>query len=175
MAQESDHMLLAQLRDSDQDALCTLYLRYAPAVRLFAFKLLKDQSDAEDITQDVFLRLWNAREILPEIDALRPYLLRMTRNSVLNLLRSRKARGAYVEFSMKFHSGAEPEKVTAEDLLRVIDGELMELPDNQRAAFAMSRYDGKTYDEISSSLGISRKTVQYHISRVLERLRNLLK
>ena len=62
-----------------------------------------------------------------------------------------------------------------EDLLRVIDGELMELPDNQRAAFAMSRYDGKTYDEISSSLGISRKTVQYHISRVLERLRHLLK
>ena len=175
MDSQSDHMLMQQLRDSDQDALCTLYLKYAGAVRLFAFELLKDQSDAEDITQDVFLKLWNAREVLPEIDAVRPYLLQMTRNSVFNLLRRRKARGAYVEFSVHYHPKADPEKVTAEDLLRVIDDELMELPDNQRAAFAMSRYDGKSYEEISSSLGISRKTVQYHISRVLERLRRLLK
>ncbi len=171
----SDQILLQKLRESDQDALCTLYLRYAGAVRSFAFKLLKDQSDAEDITQDVFLKVWNAREALPEIEAVRPYLLQMTRNSVFNLLRRRKAKGAYVEFSMRYHPAAEPEKVTAEDLLRAIDGELTELPANQRAAFAMSRYDGKTYDEISSSLGISRKTVQYHISRVLERLRKLLK
>ena len=76
---------------------------------------------------------------------------------------------------MRYNPTWEDERVTADDLAAVIDRTVDTLPANQKAAFEMSRYQEKTYGEISSELGISKKTVQYHISRVLEKLRKLLK
>ena len=175
MAEIPDSELVRRLRVSDMDALCSLYLRYASRVRFIAYRLLGSREEAEDITHDIFLKIWKARESLPEIDSFPSYMTRMAYNAVLNHIKKRRAHRGYVEFSMKFTPAYEDERVTADDLAAVIDGALETLPSNQKAAFEMSRYDNKTYGEISSELGISKKTVQYHISRVLERLRKLLK
>ena len=59
-----EHIILKKLRDGDSEALDILYLRYASKVRDFAFRLLKDRTDAEDVTHDIFLKIWEqgARE-----------------------------------------------------------------------------------------------------------------
>ena len=51
-----EHIILKKLRDGDSEALDILYLRYASKVRDFAFRLLKDRTDAEDVTHDIFLK-----------------------------------------------------------------------------------------------------------------------
>ena len=52
-----EHIILKKLRDGDSEALDILYLRYASKVRDFAFRLLKDSTDAEDVTHDIFLKI----------------------------------------------------------------------------------------------------------------------
>jgi len=175
MEKSEDKILLERLRASDMDALCSLYMRYASRVRFLAFKLLKDEDGAEDVTHDVFLRLWQTREALPDIDSIPSWLFRMTRNEVFNIIKHRKAGRRYMEFSLRFTPAAEEERVTTDDLLSVINHEIGALPEKQRAAYELSREGGKTYREISSELGISERTVQYHISRVLERIRRIFR
>ena len=62
-----EHIILKKLRDGDSEALDILYLRYASKVRDFAFRLLKDRTDAEDVTHDIFLKIWEQRRGLGNI------------------------------------------------------------------------------------------------------------
>ena len=60
-----EHIILKKLRDGDSEALDILYLRYASKVRDFAFRLLKDRTDAEDVTHDIFLKIWEQLRRVP--------------------------------------------------------------------------------------------------------------
>ena len=71
-----EHIILKKLRDGDSEALDILYLRYASKVRDFAFRLLKDRTDAEDVTHDIFLKIWEQRRGLGAVLSFRGYLFR---------------------------------------------------------------------------------------------------
>lgn len=79
-----EHILLRKLREGDTEALDILYLRYAAKVRDFAFRLLGDSVEAEDITHDIFLKVWEQRKTVGNVVSFRGYLFRMTRNAIFN-------------------------------------------------------------------------------------------
>ena len=87
-----EHIILKKLRDGDSEALDILYLRYASKVRDFAFRLLKDRTDAEDVTHDIFLKIWEQRRGLGAVLSFRGYLFRMTRNAVLDICKHSRIR-----------------------------------------------------------------------------------
>lgn len=149
-----------------------LYIRYAPKIRRFAFSLLQDSTEAEDITQDVFLKLWEKRNELDSIGSVDSYLFRMTRNAVLNVIKHRKS----VE---KFESsGTAPVPSNPENdhvnknIVDSLSETFKSLPENQKRIFMMNRLDDKTYEEIAEEMKISPRTVQYHISRVLKKFKD---
>ena len=72
-----------------------LYLRYASKVRDFAFRLLKDRTDAEDVTHDIFLKIWEQRRGLGAVLSFRGYLFRMTRNAIFNAYKHRQVESKY--------------------------------------------------------------------------------
>ena len=90
-----EHIILKKLRDGDSEALDILYLRYASKVRDFAFRLLKDSTDAEDVTHDIFLKIWEQRRDMGKILSFRGYLFRMTRNAIFNAFKYRQVRYKY--------------------------------------------------------------------------------
>ena len=69
-----EHILLRKLREGDTEALDILYLRYAAKVRDFAFRLLGDSVEAEDITHDIFLKVWEQRKTVGNVVSFRGYL-----------------------------------------------------------------------------------------------------
>ena len=87
-----EHILLRKLREGDTEALDILYLRYAAKVRDFAFRLLGDSVEAEDITHDIFLKVWEQRKTLGNVVSFRGYLFRMTRNAIFNAFKHRHTR-----------------------------------------------------------------------------------
>ena len=87
-----EHILLRKLREGDTEALDILYLRYAAKVRDFAFRLLGDSVEAEDITHDIFLKVWEQRKTVGNVVSFRGYLFRMTRNAIFNAFRYRRPR-----------------------------------------------------------------------------------
>ena len=90
-----EHIILKKLRDGDSEALDILYLRYASKVRDFAFRLLKDRTDAEDVTHDIFLKIWEQRRGLGAVLSFRGYLFRMTRNAIFNAYKHRQVESKY--------------------------------------------------------------------------------
>ena len=170
-----EHIILKKLRDGDSKALDILYLRYASKVRDFAFRLLKDRTDAEDVTHDIFLKIWEQRRGLGNILSFRGYLFRMTRNAVFNAYKHRQ-----VEYKYQAEATESPaahqtdDRVSTADLLEMIDLAVRNMPEQRRRVFCMSRYENMSYNDIAEALNISPKTVQYHISGALAELRKLL-
>lgn len=173
--EEHEAYLLKRLHDGDSNALDALYLLYAPRVRSFALNILKSPSDAEDITHDIFLRIWEDRELVAKAKSFRSYLFRMTRNSVLNLLKYKRIRVRGGEAELAREPIAEiDDKISTDDLLEMIDIAIENLPERCRTIFKMSRFEHLSYNDIAQRLDISPKTVQYHISNALTELRKLL-
>ena len=133
-----EHIILKKLRDGDSEALDILYLRYASKVRDFAFRLLKDRTDAEDVTHDIFLKIWEQRRGLGAVLSFRGYLFRMTRNAIFNAYKHRQVESKYQAETGAAESPAAPqadESVSTDDLLEMIDLAVRNMPEQRRRVF----------------------------------------
>ena len=167
---------LFNLSQGDVKALDILYVAYAPLVRNWCFAILKNNAEAEDLTQDIFLRIWNYREDLNEVRSFKSYLFRTTHTAVLNKIREKNVRLMFARSrsgDALIEEDASSLTDTA-DLLNKIKIALEGMSDLRKRIFKMSRFEDKTYQEIAESLKISPKTVQYHISCALAELRKLM-
>lgn len=174
---DDEQILLTRLCRGDIEALDTLYMRYAPRVRDFAFRFLKNETEAEDITQDIFLQMWEKRSLMGQVSSIRAYLFRMTRNAIFNRFKRSRMHLQYIrqaETRLPESSSDPGKRITAEDLLEMIELAIENLPEQCRKVFKMSRFEHMSYNEIAQTLGISPHTVQFHISEALTRLRKLL-
>lgn len=172
--EEEEKTILERLHKGDPDALHTIYLLYSAKVRSFAFRLLGNDADAEDLTHDVFLKIWENRRALSEIRSFQNYLFTMTRNSVFNTVKRRTIHRKWKDSQGNAPEHWDDEYISTNDLLRLIDLEVSRMPDQRRTVFHLNRYEKMSYNEIAELLGISPKTVQYHISKALADLRTLL-
>jgi RNA polymerase sigma-70 factor (ECF subfamily) len=150
-------------------------MRYAPSVSKFAYSFIRVREDVDDITHNVFCSLWDSRDSLSDMESLKAYLFKMTRNAIFKVFRHQHIVSEYETYVKEGDSGfSDGEKiVTTADLLEMIDLMISNMPEAQKTAFRMSRYENKTYSEIAEHLGVSPKTVQYYISQALSDLRKL--
>ncbi len=152
-----------------------IYNRYCHKLYLFALRILKDESDAEDIVQEVFIKLWEQRNHLDDHKQLNSFLFTITYNICINLLRKRISSTKYLEhlrLSSSSHN-FEDQDIEAEinELKQQIEKLIGSLPERQKEVFLAHRQEGLTYSEIADKLGISENTVENHMSRALKFLR----
>lgn len=176
MSEVTDNELIERMRRGDTGALGILYMRYAPSVSNFAYRFIRVREDIDDITHNIFCSLWENREALKNPDSLKSYLFMMTRNAIFKAYKHQKIVRDYEEV-VKDETAEESTDgerlVTTKDLLELIELMVSQMPEKQREAFRMSRYQNMTYDEIAEKLDVSRKTVQHYISQALAELRKL--
>ena len=101
--------ILQDIASGDNEAFKTLFNIFFPKVKVFLVKFLKDDKAAEDIAQDIFVRIWSMRQALPEIKSFNTYLYRMTRNAALNYLRDKKVTLEISEISLQDDKDVEQE------------------------------------------------------------------
>ena len=179
MEKKDNRSLMKRLSASDISALEEIYVVFAPKVRSFVTHYI-GKEEAEDLTQDIFLKIWQSRNKISSIliRDLDSYIFRISKNYVLDRLKHKKIEKRYISESVAETAGSEPQSRSTEEkidnrseILRV-NKRMQQLSDLQRKIFYMQRAEGKTYSEISRELGISEKTVQYHISSILNKLRS---
>jgi RNA polymerase sigma-70 factor (ECF subfamily) len=150
-------------------------------VAFFVNRYVRDDVQAEDITQESFLSLWKNRERIDPRQNLRNYVLTIARNRALNYLRdviSRKGgtlEGREAEIHARILQHPEVElRIEALETEEMLGRVFRSLPDKAREMFVMSRQEGLTYAEISQKLGVSVKVVEYNIVLALKAFRRAM-
>lgn len=173
-----DSQLLQQLQgeeDTARGALTLLYLRYAPRMRRMAQTLLRDADEAGDVVHDVFMAAWQHRSVLEGVASPAAYLFRMTRNAVLNRLKHQRIVDDFAAQPREATADYEPaEAFSTREMAAMIRASLAGMSPLRRKIFLMSRSRGMTYQQIAEAVGVSHKTVQYHIGIALRELRQAL-
>lgn len=170
----SDHHLLKLLRENDKNAFDLIYKRYWEQLFEYALKAVKDNDDAKDIVQEVFVSLWFRRESLHPINSLKAYLFTATRYKGLTYIKNNINKNKYLE-SLKLFFDQESESVAgqveADELNLMIQRELEKLPPKMKEVFILSRTEHLSHKLISEKLMISDKTVKKQINNVLKQFR----
>ena len=172
---KEEYFLLRKLNEGDISVMEVIYFRYAPQIKAFVSAILKNPADTEDLVQDIFLKIWDDRGTVCHAKSFRSYLFTMTRNIVYNHLKKKKVHDRFMDYTKNSSSSYNPEqRIITKDLLRHIDNEMKKLTDRQRTIYELNRNDDFTYSEIAEKLGLSPKTIQYHIGTVLSRFKKIL-
>ncbi len=165
--------ILSDIAAGDTEAFKTLFEMFYPKVKVFLVKLLKDDKASEDIAQDIFVKLWSMGPSLPEISSFNAYLYRMTKNAAINYLRDRKPSVDISELLIMCDGDIEQEYYRKEKEL-LVRLAVEQMPSQRKRIFTMSRYQGMTNDEIAKSLGLSKHTVENHLTLALKELREIV-
>jgi len=143
----------------------------------FAEQYVQDQDAAQEICQQVFIRLWEKRADMDPQQSIPSYLFTAVKNRCLNYLRDHKkyrSRMLDIDCGDIDFSREDEDLLAAEELQRRILEALESLPEKCRQVFEMSRYQHMKYQEIAEELDISQKTVEAHMSKALKTLRAAL-
>ena len=178
--ENTETLIVEQLKTGNEDAYQYIYDRHYALLCHVANGYVKDQFLAETIVGDTIFHLWEIRETLEISVSIRSYLVRAVRNRCINYLNSEWEKRE-IAFSSLMPDEIIDDKMTISDshpLGALLERELEEeiykaidkLPNECRRVFDKSRFEGKSYEEISQELGISVNTVKYHIKNALASL-----
>jgi RNA polymerase sigma-70 factor (family 1) len=178
MNKNEGNILVQRLKQGDQAAFTVIFSHYYADLVLFANTFMRDIPLAEEIVQDVFLKLWENRESIVIALSLKSFLLKTIQNKCIDRIRHMKVRDRYLEnineHQALFENDADNYLLFSE-LQRDFDKALEKLPNDVKQTFCLHRIEGCTYPEIADKLGISVRTVEVRISKALFLLREQLK
>ena len=173
----TDRELIALLRIGSPVAFNRLLDRYSSKIYRFSMSYLKDRYDAEEVVQEVFLKLWKIREELSPERPIDPLLFTIAKNGILNTIRKAKSEQAYLNYAALY-----PEKdILVDEELNFHELEcaylqaVNQLSPKRREIYKLSREKFLSNAEIADHLGISVKTVENQITSALAGIRRVLR
>ena len=171
-----DSQLAELLRQNDARAFQEIYFRHWRKLLLVAREKVPSGENAEDLIQDLFVRLWEQRHELA-ISNLSAYLFTSLRNTIINKYRSRLIHEKFATHYQTVVSWAQntEEEIALNDLMTSLEREMEELPYKTREIFRLSRIEHKSVREISQELQIPERTIEHHLTQAVRKLRHLLK
>lgn len=170
--------IINELSKDNDSSFEELFNYYYPRLFNFSKSFLKIEDGIDDILQTVFVKIWQNRKSIKNSDTFNSYIFTITRNLLLNELRSRLNRQNIKEEVCKLSVASEYslfEQIEYQDLKEKVDNIVNELPDRQREIFILSRNECLSHKEIAEKLKISTKTVEYHIALAVRFLKDGLK
>ncbi len=166
----SDQELLPLLREGKESAFKALYERYYTGLYTFLYKFLKSPELTEDITQEIFIKVWDDREKMPQLISVKSYLFTIGKNHAFNFLK-RAGIDQVAKAEILKHYPASNDTLEGaihdRDYKRYLETLLETLTPQSREVFKLCRQEGRTYDETAELLGISRNTVKKHMVRTM--------
>ncbi|MCG8310097.1 MAG: RNA polymerase sigma-70 factor [Cytophagales bacterium] len=167
--------LIGRLKKDDKEAFNLLFYMYAEKLFKFSLTFFNDEAEAEEIVQEVFLKIWLNRQAIRNPATFNSYIYTIAKNLIFNNLKKNIYKKKYESFfysnGEKYRNDTENE-VFYEETRRMIDKALDQLPRKRKEVFLMSRRDGLKNREIAEKLDISIKTVETHMSLTLKYLKS---
>ena len=176
--EDPDAEFIARVARGDHDAFERLVLKYQHSLLNTIYRYVGNSSEAEDIAQEVFLRLWRNAKDFEGRSKFATWFYRIVVNQCLN--HRRKGKGWLASLHEVMAKGRIPESMKVEigyerrETAEILRDALNELPQTQRMALVLSKYEGRSYREIAHIMGVSVQSITSLIFRAKENLRKKL-
>lgn len=169
-----EDIIIEKLREGDKDTYRFLFSTYYKILCLYATSLTKNKYEAEDIVQNVFLKIWAKHDQLVVRTSLKSYLYKATYNVFINEYRKMKREETFLDQICQdvLEKSLEEEENSLDRKINWINQQIDGLPKKSKEIFIMNKKRGFSYKEIARSLNISENTVESHICRALKRIRS---
>lgn len=178
LSHELETDFLEKLKEGDTAAFSAFFLAYYADLLHFACRLTANKSVAEEIVQEVFVKLWENRQIIVVRLSLKSYLLKSVQNRCIDWQRHQRIRRTVdeeIKESANLMHYDTDNYILKSELEARLNEALMLLPLEIQEAYRMNRFDGMRYQEIANKLNVSVRTVEVRIGRALHMLRDYLK
>lgn len=171
----NEEQLLKRLAAGDDIAFNTIYEQYQQSVFAFAFYLTKSKELSEEVVQEVFVKVWEKKEQLPEDLVILPYIKRMTQNLVLDLFRKagrEQALQQKLQEAMSNLFSHPADQLQEKELRRIYRQGIDLLPPQKKIIYTLHRDHLLSYEQIAARLGLSPNTVRNHMSQAIRSVRD---
>lgn len=169
--------LLLRVAKGDEQAFQQFFQEHWPQVYGTSLRLTKDPEKAQDLTQDVFIKIWEQRERLADIRQADGYIYTLARNLVLDFLRKRVFDSENIDYLIHYFKDASlnpQEKLEYRELETLLHQAMDHLPEKIGRVFRLSRVEGLTHEQIAEQLGISIVTSKTYVVRALQAIRKYM-
>lgn len=161
--QVNDRILLQAAQDGDLDAFEALVRRHQAAVYRVAFRMLRSEVDAQDATQDTFVRAWRGLARFRRESAVSTWLYRIVTRRCLDVIAARRPTE---DLQIELDAGVDPADTAEQrERLRAVTRAIAGLPGEQRAALVLREFEGLSYDQVADVLNTSVPAVKGRIHR----------
>lgn len=170
--------LVEKLKKGDHQSYMKIYDCYFKPIHQFILRYVHAESVAEDLTQDVFVKVWEKRDYLDKVDNFNAYIYRIAKNHTLDYLK----KVSRLEFmpdeilkEFRFCSDEVELFVTNQEYFHFLDAYMANLPAKSQQIFVLCREFDKSYDEVAAELSISKSTVKHHMVATMRKLSKEIK
>jgi len=176
MSVPEEKKLLKQIKNGNEEAFEQIFYYYYQNLCVYASKIIQDDDSAEEIVQDLFVKIWEKRHEIEIKTSLKNYLVRSVKNQCLNYIKHNKIKEEHAKTILSEKKGVtENDNFIEIDLLQKIEESIGELPKKRQEIFRLSREEGLKYREIAEKLNVSIKTVETQMGLAMKTLREKLK
>ncbi len=172
----SEHELIEQIRNGELGSFKVVFERYYCAIHTFTRGVVDNDFHAEEITQNVFIRLWLKRSALDPGRNFKSFLYTLARHEIADYFRSDKYDRRRLRLDVVHDAEHVQEQFAAnydaERMREMLLNEIDRMPARRREVFWLSRIEGLTNDKIAERLSISKRTVEGHLNAALRTLRS---
>lgn len=171
----SEDLFIERINQKQRQAYHELFREFYQSLVIFAMKYVKEQEEAEDIVQDLFVAIWEKQEKFLSFYSFRTFLYNSVRNTCLNRIKHKKVEEKYIHYSLDHENSTEEwdfEKIE-EEVYRQLFKAIDELPARCRQIFLL-HLEGKKNEEIATELHLSLLTVKTQKKKAVRHLRERL-
>ncbi|MCY4780307.1 RNA polymerase sigma-70 factor [Sphingobacterium sp. UT-1RO-CII-1] len=172
-----DSQLLVLLSQKNERAFDIVFEKYRHKIYTFSVSILHEPALAQDVVQDVMIKLWQMEERLLEVKNLDQWLRVMTRNRTIDILRSKKHMSdqlSYFSCEEQLRDNTTQEQILYKDLQHILNRAIAGLPIQQQRVYQLIEVEGFNNKEVANELGLTPATVQTHLKLARRKLRAYL-
>lgn len=173
----SEIELLALVSTGDRQAFTRLYSQYLDAAYHYVYLFTKSKDETEEILQEVFVKIWENRERLAEVQSFKNYLFKAAKNRVLDEVRKVQVRHRVfteIKRGKTVNDESTTDTIAYKDYYRVVQQAIEKLPPKRKLIFRMNTENGLSHDEIAAQLGVSKSMVKNQLYKAYEFVRQYL-
>lgn len=173
----AESIVMTMLSEDNEQALRLLYNRYHQKIYRLSLRYLKSPSQAQEIVQDVFLKLWFERRNMKIELPVEAWLVTVAKNKLINQFKKiaseKTAIDDYAHYTESAEEGTE-QKLLSGELEKRVQELVNKLPPMQQQVYQFAKVEGLSYSDTAARLNISALTVKTHLARVMDKFRKTL-